>query len=365
METSTQGMTSFPSKAPTGSRFADSTVFGLGYGYKKQSAQFTGKQTYLINGAELHQSDASQPLSVSYCLTWKEFASSLSLSSSTGSEHGETAIHAKKALSKSWFESPNPVAVVIRQSKAVKLRAGDHTAKTSELTDALAALGQTPTPSAVHAFVETYGDSWVNQVVFGAEYFLVYLYSFETRKQAKEFRLSAVASGGRASGGRASGGRASGGRASGGRASGGRVSGGRVSGPLCLKLLNNQSPGQVSLQLTASLAGWAAHRMPSVNIRSTEQNFDQLINQLQSLFASTPNAEEMLSYECQANDLLFKDHEFPANYDILPFIPRLDPFFVDQEFENENGTHLCSPPGQPSQMFSQGLIDLDEDVSLF
>ena len=119
------------------------------------------------------------------------------------------------------------------------------------------------------------------------------------------------------------------------------------------------------MQLTASLAGWAAHRMPSVNIRSTEQNFDQLINQLQSLFASTPNAEEMLSYECQANDLLFKDHEFPANYDILPFIPRLDPFFVDQEFENENGTHLCSPPGQPSQMFSQGLIDLDEDVSLF
>ena len=345
METSTQGMTSFSTKAPTGSRFADSTVFGLAYGYKKQSAQFTGKQTYLINGAELHQSDASQPLSVSYCLTWKEFASSLSLSSSTGSEHGETAIHAKKALSKSWFESPNPVAVVIRQSKAVKLRAGDHTAKTSELTDALAALGQTPTPSAVHAFVETYGDSWVNQVVFGAEYFLVYLYSFETRKQAKEFRLSAVASGGRASGGRAS--------------------GGRVSGPLCLKLLNNQSPGQVSLQLTASLAGWAAHRMPSVNIRSTEQNFDQLINQLQSLFASTPNAEEMLSYECQANDLLFKDHEFPANYDILPFIPRLDPFFVDQEFENENGTHLCSPPGQPSQMFSQGLIDLDEDVSLF
>ncbi len=311
METSTQGTTSSPSKIRTGQRYADSTVFGLGHGYKKQSAQFTGKQTYLINRTELHQSDASQPLSVSYCLTWQEFASSLLLSSSTSSGQGETAIHRKQVLTKNWFKSTNPVAVVIRQSKAVTLKAGDQTAKTPELMDALAALGTNPTPLAVQTFVETFGDSWVNQVVFGAEYLLVYLYAFTTQKQAADFYWSTV------------------------------THGDTVSGPLCVKLLKNQSPGQVRLQLTASLAGWGVHRLPAVDLHSTEQDFDLLIDELQSLFASTPYAEEVLSYECQTNELHFRD----------------------QEFKNE--VHRCKVPSQPPQMFSHGFSNLDEDVSLF
>ena len=333
METSTQGTTSSPSKIRTGQRYANSTVFGLGHGYKKQSAQLTEKRTYLINPTELHQSDASQSLSVSYCLTWQELASSLSLSSSTSSGQGETAIHRKQVLAKNWFKSTNPVAVVARQSKAVTLKAGDQTAKTPELMDALAALGTNPTPLAVQTFVETFGDSWVNQVVFGAEYLLVYLYAFTTQKQAADFYWSTVAHGD------------------------------TVSGSVCVQLANKQSPGQLSVQLSSILTGWEAHRLPSVNVGSTQQDFGNLIGQLQQLFATAAYAEEVLSSECQTYDLFFKEREFPTDRDILPFHQKSEPFVVDQEFAKE--AHRCIAPSQSPQMFSHWFSNLDEDVSLF
>ena len=140
---------------------------------------FQGYNSFLATGAQSALTGTSQSvgakqrINYTVCTSIEDILNSLDIDTSVSYTSPEYSASAKLNYAHSLHVTEHTVTVVIYANRIIA---------TTQATRAQLA-GSAPTPDTLKAFCTQYGDSWVNSLTTGAEYFAAYCFYAETKDE--------------------------------------------------------------------------------------------------------------------------------------------------------------------------------------
>jgi hypothetical protein len=119
-----------------------------------------------------------------------KFAKSLNVEASLSASYGVATVDAKSSFSKTLKTTSTSLSMIV----STRVVSGTETATGTITEFSSKAITESISAEGIGAFLSSYGDSFVNSITLGSEYYAVYTFFTESESEQSDLRTSFKAS---------------------------------------------------------------------------------------------------------------------------------------------------------------------------